>query len=45
MVDAFYFSHEDWPKGKLFMVGHFCLTSLFAFLASSYLAIFAWNVL
>ena len=35
-VDALYFSHEDWPKGRLFIVGHFLLTSLFIFLAVVY---------
>jgi hypothetical protein len=44
LVDAFYFSHEDWPKGKQFVVGHFLLTSVFAALASSYWALFAWQV-
>lgn len=43
-VDAFYFSHEDWPKGKMFVVGHFLLTSLFIFLASSYIGLFIWQV-
>ena len=44
LVDAFYFSHEDWPKGKLFDVGHALLTSLFVFLAGSYWALFAWRL-
>ena len=44
LVDSFYFSHEDWPKGKMFVVGHFLLTSLFLFLAISYLSLFAWQV-
>jgi len=44
LVDAFYFSHEDWPKGKQFVVGHILLTCLFAALASSYLGLFAWQV-
>src|SRR5262249_20184991 len=22
LVDAFYFSHQDWPKGRLFVMGH-----------------------
>lgn len=29
LVDAFYFSHADWPKGRQFVVGHILLTSLF----------------
>lgn len=35
-VDAFYFSHEDWPEGKQFVVGHVLLTSLFVFFAIVY---------
>ena len=44
LVDAFYFSHEDWPQGRLFVVGHALLTALFCLLAASYLALFVWNV-
>jgi hypothetical protein len=44
LVDAFYFSHGDWPKGKQFVLGHFLLTSLFLFLAASYLGLFVWRV-
>jgi hypothetical protein len=44
LVDAFYFSHEDWPKGKQFVVGHILLTCLFATLAASYWGLFAWQV-
>jgi hypothetical protein len=39
LVDALYFSHEDWPKGRMFVVGHAMLTSLFVFLAASYLGV------
>jgi hypothetical protein len=42
LVDAFYFSHEDWPKGRQFVIGHLLLTSLFVFLAASYLGLFVW---
>ena len=35
-VDAFYFSHKDWPSGKQFVIGHALLTSLFVFLAVTY---------
>lgn len=35
LVDAFYFSHEDWPKGKEFVIGHVLLTSLFLALAAT----------
>lgn len=44
LVDAFYFSHDDWPKGRQFVIGHILLTSLFAFLAASCLGLFAWQV-
>ncbi len=44
LVDAFYFSHADWPKGKAFVVGHMLLTSLFVMLAASYLGLFIWHV-
>jgi alginate O-acetyltransferase complex protein AlgI len=43
-VDAFYFSHEDWPQGKQFVVGHILLTSLFVSFAISYLGLFCWHV-
>lgn len=43
LVDAFYFSHADWPKGRQFVAGHILLTSLFCFLAASYLALFIWH--
>ncbi|MGA9979297.1 MAG: hypothetical protein WBQ08_11785 [Candidatus Sulfotelmatobacter sp.] len=43
LVDAFYFSHEDWPQGKLFVVGHILLTCLFATLATSYWGLFVWQ--
>jgi hypothetical protein len=44
LVDALYFSHEDWPKGRQFVVGHFLLTSLFSALAASYLGLFLWHL-
>ena len=44
LVDAFYFSHEDWPQGREFVVGHFLLTTLFCFLAVSYLGLVGWRV-
>ena len=45
LVDAFYFAHEDWPKGRTFAIGHLLLTSLFVFLAGSYWAVFLWQSL
>ena len=44
VVDAVYFSHADWPIGREFTVGHILLTSLFLFLAASYLGLFIWHV-
>ena len=44
LVDAFYFSSEDWPRGRQFVIGHILLTSLFAALASSYWGLFVWQV-
>ena len=44
LVDAFYFSHEDWPKGTAFVMGHALLTLLFLLLAASYLGLFVWQV-
>jgi len=44
VVDAFYFSHADWPKGTMFVVGHALLTFLFVVLAASYLALFMWHL-
>lgn len=43
LVDAFYFSHTDWPAGAVFVLGHILLTLLFSFLAISYLALFIWH--
>jgi len=34
-VDFLYYSHEDWPKGPYFRIGHFMLTSLFVALAGT----------
>jgi hypothetical protein len=44
LVDAFYFSHEDWPQGREFVVGHILLTSVFIALACSYWGLFVWQV-
>jgi alginate O-acetyltransferase complex protein AlgI len=44
LVDAFYFTHEDWPKGRMYVVGHILLTCLFIALAASYWAVFLWHV-
>ena len=44
IVDAFYFSHNDWPKGKYFVLGHILLTSLFCALAVTYVGLVTWHV-
>jgi alginate O-acetyltransferase complex protein AlgI len=44
LVDALYFSHEDWPKGAMFVLGHTLLTFLFVILAGSYAGLFVWHV-
>lgn len=44
LVDAFYFDHTDWPAGRQFVVGHILLTSVFVFLAATYLGVVAWHV-
>ena len=43
MVDAFYFDHEDWPKGPAFVVGHMLLTGVFIALAGVYLGLVIWQ--
>jgi hypothetical protein len=45
LVDFFYFSHDDWPKGRWLAVGHFFLTSLFICLAGTYLGLVVWHYL
>jgi hypothetical protein len=44
LVDALYFSHTDWPKGRMFVIGHTLLTLLFSVLAASYLGLFISHV-
>jgi hypothetical protein len=44
LVDAFYFSHKDWPQGRAFFVGHILLTSLFSTLAAIYLGLAIWRL-
>jgi alginate O-acetyltransferase complex protein AlgI len=43
-VDAFYFSHEDWPQGRQFVIGHILLTTLFSCVALTYISVFVWNL-
>ena len=44
LIDFFYLEHSDWPKGPLFVVGHFLLTSLFVALAVTYFGLMVWHV-
>jgi hypothetical protein len=44
LVDFFYFSHSDWPKGTAFVVGHALLMLLFFVLAASYASLVVWHV-
>lgn len=44
LVDAFYFSHADWPRGPQFVIGHILLTGLFVSLAASYWGLVIWRV-
>ena len=44
VVDAFYFTHRDWPQGAQFVIGHLLLTSLFVALAVCYMGLVVWHV-
>lgn len=43
--DFAYYEHDDWPRGRGFVVGHILLTLLFIFLAATYAALVIWRVL
>jgi len=43
-VDFAYYDHDDWPRGRAFVIGHALLTLLFVFLAVTYLALCVWKV-
>jgi hypothetical protein len=45
LVDIFYFSHSDWPRGRVFVVGHILLTSLFTSLVAIFAALIVWHLL
>ncbi len=45
VVDFAYYEHDDWPRGRGFVVGHILLTLLFIFLAATYAALVIWRVL
>jgi len=44
LVDAFYFSHQDWPQGRQFVIGHILLTTLFVALATSFWGLLVWHL-
>lgn len=44
LVDGLYFSHDDWPDGIEFVVGHTMLTSLFVLLVLIYGGTIAYHV-
>jgi hypothetical protein len=44
LTDAFYFSHNDWPQGRQFVIGHVLLTCLFVALAISYWGLLIWQI-
>lgn len=43
IVDFTYYSHQDWPSGAAFRIGHVLLTSLFVFLSGCYLGVTFWH--
>lgn len=44
-IDAFYFDHSDWPKGRGFVAGHILLTSTFVAMAFTYVSVVLWHLL
>lgn len=43
LVDLFYFSHDDWPEGPEFVIGHALLNSAFLFLVLVYGGLLVMN--
>lgn len=39
IVDFTYYSHQDWPSGAAYWIGHVLLTLLFVFLSTSFLSV------
>lgn len=39
VIDALWYSHEDWPKGRRFVVGHALLVFAFVGMAGTYVAV------
>lgn len=44
-IDAFVFDHADWPKGRVFVIGHALLTATFIALAFSYVSLVVWHLM
>ena len=44
LADLFYFDHADWPKGRLFFLGHMLLTTTFVVLSSMCLGLVGWHI-
>lgn len=38
-IDAFWYSHEDWPRGRVFAIGHALLIVAFVGMAGTYVAV------
>jgi hypothetical protein len=45
VVDLFYFSHTDWPRGRGLRAGHFLLRFAFVCLTSTYLGLVLMHIL
>ena len=45
VVDFTYYKHEDWPRGRRFVLGHILLTFLFVCLAGTYIGLMIWHAL
>jgi alginate O-acetyltransferase complex protein AlgI len=44
-IDAFWYSHEDWPRGSVFAIGHALLVVAFVGMAGTYVAVLvAWAI-
>lgn len=44
-IDAAYFDHRDWPKGRAFLFGHALLTTTFIAMAATYLGLVVWHLM
>jgi alginate O-acetyltransferase complex protein AlgI len=44
LADSFYFSHEDWPPGPQFVIGHALLNTAFVGMCGTYLGLLVWHL-